>query len=192
MIEWRGDAYRATTYDEPLWVSANRRSGRFNLAGVGSTQYLCLDSEAPLAEMLRAEDLRDDASAATFVTILWQLRVDEGAVVDYSSFEKAEAAGFPAEALVEDDHERCQKEAQRLRSLGARALLTPSAALPGSANLTVFGPRAPVSWNTTVRLASTIPVQRLSQGSAPRGLSARVRYYGQAHSRLVTYERSTR
>lgn len=190
MTTWRGDVYRATTYDEPLWVAPNRRDGRFNLAGQGSTQYLCLDSEAPYAEMLRGEDLRSETDAATFRTILWQLRVDEGAVADYGTFAKAEEAGCSLEVLVDDDQERSQAEAQRLKSLGARALLSPSAALPGSTNLTVFGPRTPVAWSVGVRLASAIPVQRLTEGSAPRGLMTRVGYYGDVHAALAAYQRS--
>lgn len=72
---------------------------------------MCLDANAPFAEALRHEDLRTEAEAATYRTTIWQIRADQGAVVDYSTFERAEAAGFPADALVEDDHERCQAEA---------------------------------------------------------------------------------
>ena len=40
-------------------------------------------------------DLRSESEAATFRATLWQLQVNEGVVVDYSTFEKAERAGFP-------------------------------------------------------------------------------------------------
>lgn len=192
MVTWTGIVYRATTYDVPLWVNPNRRNGRWNIAGDGCTQYACLDPEAPFAEMLRGEDLRTEADAKMFRTVLWQLRVDEGAIVDYSTFEKAEAAGFPADALVEDDHERCQAEAARLRGLGARGLLTPSAALATSTNLTLFGARSPVAWGTTVKLASSIPTQRLTEGNAPDGLVARVRFWGQPHAGLAEYQAAQR
>jgi hypothetical protein len=151
------------------------------------TQYLALDAEAPFAEMLRHEDLRNEELAAMYKTTIWQLCVDEGSVVDYSTFEKAEAAGFPAEALIEDDHERCQAEAQRLTGLGVNALLSPSAALPGSVNLTLFGPRVEIDWNADVTLASTLPAQRLTTGSPPRGLVSRVRFFGMPHSGLVAF-----
>lgn len=176
--------YRATTYDVPLRVHPNRRSGRWNRAGGEPTQYFCLDAEAPFAEALRAEDLRTDAEARTFTTVLWQLRVEEGAIADYGTFEKAEAAGFDPAALVDDDHERCRGEAERLRDLGARGVLSPSAALPGSTSLTVFGPRVAVAWATQVTLASSIPAQRLSRGAAPPGLVDRVRFYGREHRGL--------
>lgn len=184
VIPWTGTVFRATTYDVPLWVNPNRRGGRWNRAGREMTQYTCLDAEAPYAEMIRAENLRTEAEARTFQIVLWQLKIDEGAVVDYSSFDKAEAAGFPPEALVDDDHERCRAEADHLRTLGVGGILSPSAALPGSANLTLFGARVPIDWTTTVTLASMVPAQRLSKGFAPPGLVERVRYYGEAHAGL--------
>lgn len=192
MIPWSGVVYRATTYDTPLWVTPNRRGGRWNWVNRCETQYFCLDSEAPYAEMLRGEDLRSQRESDTYTTILWQLRVDEGAVVDYGSFEKAAAAGFPADALVDDDHERCRSEADRLRQLGAGGILSPSAALPGSTNLTLFGPRVEVAWHTEITVAAMIAVQRLTEGSAPSGLVNRVRYYGEPHAGLVEFQAAQR
>lgn len=187
VIAWSGVVYRATTYDVPLRVAPNRRSGRWNIAGRDCTQYFCGDAEAPYAEMLRGEDLRTERDAAMFRTVLWQVRVDEGAIVDYGTFEQAEAAGFPAEALVEDDHERCQAEAEYLKSHGVRGVLSPSAALPGSVNLTLFGPRVEAAWTTAVQLASMLPVQRIVEGHPPPGLTARTRCYGQPHAGLAAY-----
>jgi hypothetical protein len=184
---WTGLAYRATSYDVPVHAAVNRRPGRWNIAGDDSTQYLSLDAEAPWAEKLRYEDLRTEHDAALYRSTIWQLRIDEGAIVDYSDFERAEAAGFPAEALVEDDHERCQAEAKRLRGNGARGLLAPCAALPGATNLTLFGPRVPVRWDSAVTLAITIPVAKITSGSPPDGLTTRVRYYGQPHKGFEEY-----
>ncbi len=179
---YAGTAYRVTTYDEPLWVDPNRRSGRWNVAGDGCTQYLCLDAEAPYAEMLRAEDLRTEQEARMYQSTIWQLRVDEGAIVDYSTFDLAERAGFDPEALIEDDFGRCQAEARRLRELGVRGILSPSAALSGSLSLTLFGPRHPADRDFTVQLASMVPAQRLAIGHAPAGLVERVTFRGQPHA----------
>lgn len=179
--------YRATSYDVPVRVSENRRAGRWNFARGGTVQYTCLDVEAPFAEMLRHEGLRSEEDAATFRTTLWQLRVNEGVVVDYSTFEKAAQAGFPPEALVDDDLEACQNEAQRLAGLGAGGVLSPSAALPGSVNLTLFGQRVPIQWEAEVQISSAIPVQRLVTGHPPEGLVSRIRHYGETHSRLARY-----
>jgi hypothetical protein len=186
-VSFQGVAYRVTSYDVPLRVSANRRPGRWNFADSGTTQYACLDVEAPFAEMLRHEDLRSETEAAMFRATLWQLQVNEGVVVDYGTFEKAEAAGFPPEALVDDDHELCQREAQRLDSLGAGGILSPSAALPGSTSLTLFGPRVPIAWEANVEISTAIPAQPLATGTPSEGLIERTRFFGSAHSLLSTY-----
>jgi RES domain-containing protein len=180
-------AYRVTSYDVPLWVNPNRRSGRWNIAGWEPTQYMALDAEAPFAEMLRHEDLRTEEAASHFSATEWQLQVDDAMLVDYSTFELADAAGFDAQALVDDDHERCQAEAQWLVGEGARGILSPSAALPGSTNLTLFGPRVRVPWDSTAELASSIPAQPLVTGHPPRGLTARVRYFGQREPLVEAY-----
>jgi hypothetical protein len=130
---------------------------------------------------------RTEEEAATYKTSIWQLRVIEGCVVDYSTFERAEAAGFSAEALVDDDYEPCQTEAQRLVSLGAGGVLSPSAALPGSMNLTLFGQRVPVAWDADVSIAATIPAQRLVTGQPPAGLVKRVRFYDEPHPLLGAF-----
>jgi len=176
--------YRATSYDMPLRVAANRRSGRWNLAEANTVQYLCLDAQAPFAEKLRHENLRGKTEVQTYSVTLWELEVNEGFVVDYSAFEKAEDAGFPAEALVDDDHERCQEEAQRLMALGARGVLSPSAALPGSVNLTLFGPRVEVRWGAKPGVASAVPAQKLVTGHPPLDLIDRVRFFGAVHAAL--------
>ena len=71
--------------------------------------------------------------------------------------------------------------------IGARGLLSPSAALPGSTSLTLFGARVCVPWNTTTELASSIPAQRLTTGHPPAGLTTKVRYFGQPDPLLSTY-----
>ena len=180
-------AYRATSYDGPFWAGPNRRDGRWNIAGTRSVQYLAQDADAPWAELLRGENLRTEHDAGMLSATIWQIRVVEQPVADYSSFDIAEAAGFPPEALVDDDWERCQAEATRVQSLGYRGILSPSAALPGSTSLTLFGPRVKVPWSTTVRTASTLPAQPLATGQPPAGLVARVRFRGQQHPLLTSY-----
>lgn len=188
MSSWSGAAYRATTYDTPLWVFPNRRGGRWNQPHSRETQYVCLDVETPYAEMLRAENLRTQSDSDTYETTLWQVHVEEGAIVDYGTFEKAQAAGFAPDALVDDDHRRCRAEADRLYGLGARGILSPSAALPGGVNLTLLGPRVEVAWQTPIHLSAMVAVQRLSEGHAPTGLVGRVRFYGETHEGLHDYQ----
>lgn len=148
---------------------------------------MSLDAETPFAEVLRHEDLRTEEETSHYSSTIWQLQIDDGLIVDYSTFELADAAGFDAQALIDDDHERCQTEAQWLAKIGARGLLSPSAALPGSTSLTLFGARVCVPWNTTTELASSIPAQRLTTGHPPAGLTTKVRYFGQPDPLLSTY-----
>jgi RES domain-containing protein len=191
-VSLQARVYRATSYDVPLRVAANRRSGRWNVAGTGSVQYLCLDAQAPFAEKIRHEELRSEAEAATYKVTLWELEVNEGVVADYSTFEKAEDAGFPPEALVNDDREICQQEARRLISLGARGVLSPSAALPGSTNLTLFGQRVEVRWGAKPGVASAVPAHELVTGHPPTGLVQHVRFFGDPHPLLGQHLASQR
>lgn len=105
-------------------------------------------------------------------------------MADYGTFAKAEEAGFPPDAMVDDDHERFQAEAAWLRSHGLHGVLSPSAALPGTVDLTLFGPRVAVRWDAEPKLALALPVQRLATRAPPRGLVERVCLYGQAHAGL--------
>jgi len=175
MVTFEGVAFRGSSYDVPLWVSPNRRAGRFHR---GPHQIAALDPEAPFADLLRAQGVRGQDAAAELVTSIWELRVSEGAIADLSTPELADSAGVPFEALVDDDWEQCQFEADRLKDLGARGLLSPSAALPGSVNLTLFGPRVAIDWNAGMQLASAIPARRLVTGAPPAGLLNRVRHFG--------------
>jgi RES domain-containing protein len=142
--------------------------------------------------MLRHEDLRTEADAQMYSTDLWQIRVHEASIVDYSTFELADQASFPPEALVEDDHERCQAEAEWLKSRGVKGVLSPSAALPDSVSLTLFGARVEIQWASQPRLASQLPVQLLSRSHPPRGLASRVRFFGSPHPSLVAYRADRR
>jgi RES domain-containing protein len=148
---------------------------------------MALDTEAPFAEAIRHEDLRTEDDASHYFATVWQLRIESEAIVDYTSFALADAAGFEADALVSDDHERCQAEAHWLMGQGARGVLSPSAALPGSVNLTLFGARVAVAWDATIELASSIPAQKLTTGRPPGGLTTRVRYFGQRDPLLDAY-----
>lgn len=182
---WEGSAYRATTYDVPLWVRPNRRDGRWNVGGAHCAQYLCLDVDAPYAELIRNQQLRSESDAAMLRVSLWEVSLHEAAIADYGSFELAEAAGFPADALVDDDRERCQHEARWLIECGARGVLAPSAALPGTTSLTLFGPRVEVRWGTQTKLSSEVQVRRVGgQGPPPADLVDRVRHYDEAHPDL--------
>jgi RES domain len=181
---FEGTAFRYSNYDTPFWVRPNTHPGRWHFTGDGPTQYLSATAEGAWADLIRSEDLRSESDVALVRMPLWQARVDQSYVVDYSTFERAEQSGFAAEALVDDDQERCRAEGKRLRELGYAGVLAPSPALPDATNLTLFGPRVSISWDSEPTLASAIPAAVVTRGAPPQGLVARVRFHGQVHAGL--------
>lgn len=180
-------AFRYSDYDTPLWVRPNTEDGRWHVARTEPTQYLCLSPDGCWADLIRRENLRSEIDAALIRMPLWVLKIDEERIADYSTFEKAEAAGFAPDALVDEDWERCQQEAERLRDLGFRGVLSPAAALPGETALTLFGGRRSVAWDDEPFLASVIPARIVTIGAPPTGLVERVRLLGEEHSEYVSY-----
>ncbi len=183
-------AFRYSNYDTPFWVRPNTMPGRWHNAGDGPTQYLSMSTDGAWAELIRNENLRSEEDASLVHMTMWQARIDQSYVVDYSTFELADAAGFPVEALVDDDQTRCRAEGIRLRQLGYNGVLAPSAALPGAVTLTLFGARVSTSWDHRPQLASAIPAAMLTRGAPPGELVKRVRFRGQSHSGLAAYTRA--
>lgn len=181
-------AWRYSNYDTPFWARSNTRAGPWNAAGEAPVQYLAMEPNGAWAELIRAEELRTEDEVAMVRMPLWVAAVNE-VVVDYSTFEKAEAAGFAPEALIDDDWTHCQDEGRRIRGLGYGGLIAPSAALPGGQNLVIFGARILWEWRRPRVLAATIPATVAAIGSPPVGLVNRVRYFGDAHTGFGEYAR---
>jgi hypothetical protein len=182
-------AFRWSDYDTPLWARANRGAQRWNKTREGPTQYMSLTTEGAWAELIRAEDLHSVDEVRLINMPMWVLRVRETHIADYRTFEKAASGGFPPDALIDEDHERCRAEGTRLRAEGFRGVLTPSAALPGTTNLTLFGRRLAVEWDCAdaSRLSSFIPTKQLAVGRPPDDLLPRVRQHGAEHVVFETY-----
>lgn len=158
----RGIAYRATTYDTPLWVSPNSRPGRWSHPEDGTVaQYCTLDVPSAIAEMVRNENLRDVEEARELRVNVWELRIDEGAIIDYSTPKRAIGQGFAWEPLISDSWEECHAEGKRIHAAGGRGVLTPSAALPQGVALTLFGPRTEIAWNAEPSLSIQIPARHV-------------------------------
>jgi RES domain-containing protein len=172
-------AFRYSNYDTPLWVRPNSDKGRWHQIGDGPTQYFSLTVEGAWAELIRAEALSSEAEVALLRMSMWAAELDVHRVADYGTFEKASKAGFAPDALIDEDYSRCQEEGGRLRRAGYQGVLAPSAALPGSVNLTLFGPRVASQWGTLSALSSSIPATKIAIGSPPDGIVARVRQRGE-------------
>lgn len=133
-------AYRHAAWDTPWWVNPNRNAGRYNRAGDPPTQYWCLHPLGPAAELLRSQGAMSEADLGTIRLRLWAARV-EVADIPEVTFDNADRFGLRAEELVAEELRPTQELAHRLRADGTPGLLAPSAALPGTTLMVLFGPR---------------------------------------------------
>lgn len=181
--------WRYSNYDTPLWALPNTRAGRWHAAGELAVQYFSLEPNGAWAELIRAEGLTSEFEVAQVRMPLWAASLTQGMLADYTDFDRAEAARFPPEALIDDDWERCQHEGDRLRDLGFDGVMAPSAALDGAVNVTVFGARITWDWNSTPAFASAVQTTMVAVGSPPPGLVAHVRRFGEEHEGFGEFNR---
>lgn len=168
-------AFRWCTYDVPFWVRENRRAGRWNLDGDASTQYWSLSPEAAWAELIRHENLRSEEDLDLVRVPFWVCRVRAALLIDLGLSEVRERNGITTDQLISEDWSPCQQLAPHLR-VNWDGVISPSAALPGEANLTLFGPRRAIGWSSRPALASALPTSRVAVGRPPPGLLPRVVY----------------
>ena len=177
-------AFRFANYDTPLWVNPNRSGHRFNLPEEAPTQYLSLHPLGCVAEYLRGDDLREPEGTFNRLIRIWAVKVDiESAGV--LSFDAADGHGLQAHDLISDDYEPCQAWATGIRQDAGqpRMWLVPSAALPGTDNVVIFGPRVMSPYALTppdplIEMPATV----IADGSLPPPyLIPDVRYYGDDH-----------
>ena len=133
-------AFRHAAYDSPWWAFPSSREGRFHRAGQDTVQYLSLHPLGPAAEMLR-HNVGPDGDPDEVILNLWTAVVDVDDVKRVD-FDDCETYGRTADELVGDDYGATQALADAVRAGGASAMIVPSAALPGTHNLIVFGVRA--------------------------------------------------
>lgn len=126
----------------PLTQPTRQPSARWHDERRGElAQYLSLDVDGAWAELVRNQHVRDDRHRRDLPRKLFQGWVEEREIADLSDFERIEAAGLDPAAFVSDDQRPARALAAELRAHGYRGLLTPSAALRGAVNLTLFGGR---------------------------------------------------
>lgn len=166
-------AFRWSTYDVPFWARDNSRPGRWHGLGDGPTQYLSLSPAGAWAELIRHEELRSEADLDGVSIPLWVARLRCSPIIDLRRVDVQAHYDVSSDVLVAPDWTPTQQLGARLRLDGAAAVV-PSAALPGEANLVVFGPRRAIDWGSTSVLASTVPATVASLGRPPVGLVERV------------------
>jgi RES domain len=182
-------AYRHAAYDTPWWVLPSTRPGRYNSDfAAGPTQYLALHPLGPAAELLRNVLSRPDEEFADQVQLnLWAVLVEDEGVVDLS-FETAESYGITPEDLVGSDYGATQAVADRLRGDGVPGLRVPSAALPGTDNLVLFGPKLAHPYLEASVTPEECQTGHLSDAARPaREVLPLVRWSGTGHSALAEW-----
>jgi len=177
-------AFRAAAWDTPLYIGPSRRSYRFNDDQSDATQYWALHPLGPLAEMLRWRHIRTAAFAAELRVRLWAARFDDDRILRIG-FDDAHHHGIDGAELVSDDYNRCQQWASSLRAT-APGIIVPSAALPGTENLVLFGPRVRGPYGAgPIDVQLEVPTDPTPEaGQPPEDLLRLVRWRGTSHAGL--------
>ena len=182
-------AYRQAGYGNPLRTEPARGSARFHSGTEETaTQYLCLHPLGPFAELMRAHDLRSDEQLRHVRARTWALRME---VEELPEIGFANAADFNIEPseLVADDQTACRELGARLRN-SLPGIVVPSAALPGTKNVVLFGPRVGSPYLLPAAGAVDVPASVTAERGRPlSSLLGHVRFQGAVHAELTAWLR---
>jgi len=165
--------------------------GRFNAGDEGDpTQYMTLHPLGPFAELMRRADLRTVEQARAVQMRTWALEAPLDALPEIT-FDSAEQFGIAAEDLVSDDQHACRELAGVLREQLPGAIV-PSAALPGTRNVVLFGPRVAAPYLIRPVSALDIAASITAEDGRPlTSLLSIVRFVGDVHLALDAWQRGT-
>jgi RES domain-containing protein len=173
--------FRLAAYETPLWALENFSPGRYNDVGDGATQYLSVHPMTPWAELLRNQHRHTAEAALQLRLPIWAITVGLAEAPVEIGFADAATYGISADDLVADDHTACRTLARRLRSDpdGPRAILVPSAALPGTRNLVLLDPFVAIPYLAEPVAPEDLPTSMAAQeGRCPDGLWDLVHHLG--------------
>jgi hypothetical protein len=181
--------YRFAGFATPLRVLPASGEARFHPAGSEDpTQYLALHPLGPLAELMRTADLRLPDQLLSVRTRTWALDADLEGLVEID-FDNADDRGIAARELVDDDWDACQQLGDRLRGQ-LPGLIVPSAALPGTRNVVLFGARVAAPYLIKPASSLDIPSSITAEAARPpASLTEIVRFKGEPHAALIAWER---
>jgi RES domain-containing protein len=182
-------AFRASNWDVPFWAGSARREYRYSRIGSEATQYWSLHPLGPLAETLRWRNVKAPEFVAELRTRLWGAEFSDDSILRVT-FDSAEEHGISPEDLVAEDYEACQQWADGIRDR-VQGVTVPSAALPGTDNLVLFGPRVRIPYGTTpVNAQVEGPSDPTAEaGQPPSDLLRYVRWRGDSHPGLDAWRR---
>ena len=180
-------AYRAAFWDTPWWVNPNRTAGRYNRAMSGPVQYWSTHPLTTIAERLRwlGHDVIYDLE--TLRHRLWAATVPMDGLVRVT-FDNARTHGLKPEHLVGDDYAPTQDLADRLRADGAAGLIAPSAALPGTESIVLFGPRVLHPYLVDPIDPEQVSTAHAAEGGVATEVVPFVRWRGDAHVGLAHWQ----
>jgi hypothetical protein len=117
----------------------------------------------------------------------WALRVDLDGLPRIGFAEAAEHGLRPGD-LVSDDLRACHRLADRLRAQGVEGAIVPSAALPGTDNVVLFGERAAAPYLIEPFSDVDVPASLTADGGRPPlGVLDVVRRRGAPHAALEAW-----
>ncbi|BBY05998.1 RES family NAD+ phosphorylase [Mycobacterium noviomagense] len=175
--------FRHASYDSPWWAFPSSRSGRFHRARSDTVQYLSLHPLGPAAEMLQ-HDIGPTGDPDDIVLNLWTALVDLDDVVRVD-FDECHHYGLTPDELVGDDYTPTQELAEIVRDSGATAMIVPSAALPGTYDLVLFGVRVLNPFLSKPLTVEEVPTGHITDGARPAAeVVPYVRWFGTAHNAL--------
>jgi hypothetical protein len=107
-----------------LWESADQPPARWHGEGEGPVHSFADTPDGAWAELLRHEEISEEADLATIRRSLWAVEVDVAGLAEPVLPNAVLCGGV-------ESYARCRDEARRLRATGAVGLTAPSAALHG-------------------------------------------------------------
>lgn len=177
-------AYRHAAYDTPWWAFPSSRNGRFHLALADTAQYLCLHPLGPAAEILR-HHVGPTGDPDQVLLNLWAVLIPDPDRLVRIGFDDCQAFGLSPAELVGDDYGPTRALGERLRAAGAAGVIVPSAALPGTDNVVLFGPRVSHPYLLEPLSPSEVPTGHTSDGARPAlEVHPLVRWVGAPHPSL--------
>jgi RES domain-containing protein len=166
--------YRNSHYLTPLrTLQAQTRPGRYHRGTEPEpTQYLSLHPLGPHAEAMRRLHARTRERARSLDLRTWALQVPEDGLVEIEF----------AEQWVADDWAACQDLGDVLRGSSAVGAVVPSAALPGTWNVVLFGPRSALPYMMRPERQVDVPASITGDhGCGLETLVELVRFSGEPH-----------